>query len=692
MAFEIGERIDDKYEVVERVASGGMGNVYLVRHRHLDQRRIVKVLRPELAEDRTAAQRFQQEARVATHIKHPNVAILYDYSLLPDGSYYMVWEYVDGEEIAEALRRDGPFPVVEAIETGIQALRGLEAIHSLGVIHRDVSPDNLLMTEDGRGRRSVKIIDLGLAKDLSGSSGIEITQAGSFLGKFRYCSPEQAGALDEEGDIDHRSDLYSMAQVLYEMLTGRLPFESESPHGFAFKRLEDDPIPLRERAPGLDLPEELEAAVMRGLARRREDRYPDAPSFIRALAAATEELPGWGRRRSVGRSSSQERGSRGREESRPAEAEESSSGERSKSAGSDRRRDLSPEEREALLQRIEQAGTRAESISKLRYRAEEALEAGDLEEARPLVDRLASRASGSPEAEELERRLEAAERAVRHRERIAKAEEMLETYIVEQRQTLARMALETLVELYPNHPKRGDYESWVEVLGDEAAERERAEAVYREAEEALASGDSEAARSRLEELERYQGVGELAARLETRIERTEESTDRLQRLDEVKEQFAETIADGRHDEAEELVAELDDLGLPRAALDTYRSELAESRRRLEVSRVTASYQKRFERAIAEERWNEARRLAREFAEAMPQSPWPAAMEGELDYRQRRAEREDTVAEGLSSFDRYLEVEDLSSAEVALSVLRQMAPEDPRVSRAEERLERARRWA
>ena len=223
----IGSVLDGKYQILSRLGTGGMGEVYRVRHLHLDELRVIKVLRQDLAGDVTLARRFQQEARTATQIKHSNVAILYDFSQLADSSYYMVWEHIDGQDVGTWLRDRGPFPSRLAVQLGIQALQGLDAIHGAGVIHRDISPDNLMITRDGKGRYLVKIIDLGLAKALETEAGAELTEAGSFLGKMRYCSPEQAG--EGTGDLDQRSDLYSLAVVLYEMITGLPPFDSQSP-------------------------------------------------------------------------------------------------------------------------------------------------------------------------------------------------------------------------------------------------------------------------------------------------------------------------------------------------------------------------------------------------------------------------------------------------------------------------------
>src|SRR5262245_11919863 len=266
-----------------------MGEVYLVRHVHLQELRVVKILRQDLAADPAAQKRFMREARLATQIKHPNVANLYDFSTLPDGSFYMVWEHIQGQDVGDRIRKQGPFAVSTAVRLGIQALNGLEAIHATGVIHRDLSPDNLMITEDKAGRLRLKIIDLGLARTLETDASHEITQVGMFMGKLQYCSPEQAG-VPAGATLDHRSDLYSFGLVLYEMIAGLPPFDSENPHGFIFKRLSEDPLPLRGRNPGIDVPWELDRIIRRALDRDRDKRFPDARGFIAALDRVEQAL------------------------------------------------------------------------------------------------------------------------------------------------------------------------------------------------------------------------------------------------------------------------------------------------------------------------------------------------------------------------------------------------------------------
>ena len=273
--LELGSSIEGKYKVLERLASGGMGEVYKVLHVHLQQPRVIKLLRPELAEDQDAARRFHREARTATQIEHPSVAMLHDFSRLPNGSFYMVWEYIDGQDLSSWLREHGPFPLDQALDLAVQGLSGLEAIHAAQVIHRDISPDNLMLSRSRTGHLQLHVIDLGLAKSLSDGMALEDSGAG---GKLLYCSPEQAGLI-EGVRPDHLSDLYSFALVIYEMLSGRLPFDSLE--GGLVTRFRTKPVSLRKR--GVEVPEALDRVLMRALSLERRRRYQDARSFRIAL-------------------------------------------------------------------------------------------------------------------------------------------------------------------------------------------------------------------------------------------------------------------------------------------------------------------------------------------------------------------------------------------------------------------------
>src|SRR6478672_7004704 len=225
MRLTPGQILDGKYEILDKLAEGGMGEVYRARHLHLDEIRIIKVTKPDALGEGPDPRRFQEEARMATLVRHPNVAALYDFSRLPDGSYYMVWEFIDGITLEEWLRRYGPLPASRALDVAQQVLAGLEEIHAQGIVHRDLAPDNIMLRENRSGRLLAKIIDLGIAKRVAAET-LQMTGTGMFVGKLKYCSPEQAGALGSGESVDGRSDLYSFGVVLFEMLTGKPPFES----------------------------------------------------------------------------------------------------------------------------------------------------------------------------------------------------------------------------------------------------------------------------------------------------------------------------------------------------------------------------------------------------------------------------------------------------------------------------------
>lgn len=283
------EPVDGKYRIVERLGTGGMGEVYKVTHTFLGAIRVIKVIRPQISESSDAHERFLREARAATKVQHPNVATLHDFSALPDGSHYMVWEYIDGENLAQRIRTRGTLSPRYAVQLAIQALHGLEAIHRAGIIHRDISPENLMITREPGGEERVKVIDMGVAK--VDDSTDNATRAGVFVGKLRYASPEHLGFLKEGERIDARADLYSMAMVLYEMLTGRPPFEATSPHEYVMLHSRDTqfkPLDLPADLPGGS---QLQAVLARALERDRDKRYASAREFANALEAVEQSLP-----------------------------------------------------------------------------------------------------------------------------------------------------------------------------------------------------------------------------------------------------------------------------------------------------------------------------------------------------------------------------------------------------------------
>jgi serine/threonine-protein kinase len=280
--------IDGKYRIVQRLGIGGMGEVFKVEHTFLGSTRVVKIIRAQISSSSDAHERFLREARLATKVQHPNVATLYDFSALPDGSHYMVWEFIEGQNLAQVLKQRGTLAPRHAVRIAIQALAGLEAIHRAGIVHRDISPENLMITRAGEGDEFVKIIDLGVAK--ATESDVAMTQTGMFVGKFRYASPDHLGFVPTGERIDGRADLYSLGVVLFEMVTGRPPFEATSPHEYIIHHSRDEYVssPDLDRITGNPA---LQKVLARALDRDRNRRFATAHEFSDALAAIEPTLP-----------------------------------------------------------------------------------------------------------------------------------------------------------------------------------------------------------------------------------------------------------------------------------------------------------------------------------------------------------------------------------------------------------------
>jgi serine/threonine-protein kinase len=284
--------LDGKYQIIDRLGVGGMGEIFKVRHIHLNELRVIKIMRPNVASDDQGLQRFLQEARTSTMIKHKNLAMLYDFAQLEDGSYYMVWEFIDGTNIQKWIAQNGPIPPRLTVEIAIQALHGLDHLHSMDLIHRDISPENIMLSQDTKGKLVVKVIDFGIAKQLAeGEGGQGLTQTGMFLGKLKYASPEQAGFLKEGEHLDPRSDLYSFGIVMYEMLAGKAPFQATNPHGYILKHVTEKPAPIAEISPNVKVPANLEAVIMRSLEKSRDARHASAADFAQALESIRSSIP-----------------------------------------------------------------------------------------------------------------------------------------------------------------------------------------------------------------------------------------------------------------------------------------------------------------------------------------------------------------------------------------------------------------
>ena len=652
-----------------------MGEVHLVRHLHLQELRVVKILRQDLAADPSAQARFLREARLATQIKHPNVAILYDFSRLPDGSFYMVWEHIEGQDVGELVRQRGPFAVPLAIQLGIQTLRGLEAIHSTGVIHRDVSPDNLMITTDRRGQTRVKIIDLGLAKNLEigtgGSTGgnLEITQVGMFMGKLQYCSPEQAGTVSGE-TLDRRSDLYSFALVLYEMLTGMPPFDSETQHGFIFKRLSEDPLPLVGRNPKVEIPAELDHVVRSALERDRERRYPDALAFIEALervgkalhAAETQEVP------------------------IPVEPPPPKPPAPSPLVAPPRQRsssELSREERLDLLAQIDRAAKRHQEGSQVISRAEAALASGRLDEARELARELEATSPRAQGLEALKRRLAEIAAAEDRRRRATETEAVLAGYLKKRQLPLARLALETLLELDPEHPRRSEHESAIAALGREGEQEKRADRVLAAGRRAVAERDFKAARRELEAVAKADP--KKAETLRAELAAAEQEDRRGASLDEHRRRLEEHLTAGRVAEAERELAQLSPLEVTRVTLDSYRLRLDELRSSTAERAEVAEFERRYRVVLDHQDWFGAREVAIEFDRELPAHPRPAEMFAEIARLESQHQKQRAIEQGVRQVETFIGRGESPQAELALKILLQLDPDNRNKRRLEKQI-------
>jgi eukaryotic-like serine/threonine-protein kinase len=285
VAALLQRQLEGKYEILEKIKEGGMGAVYKVRHRFLDEIRVIKVIRSTLEPSQEISDRFLREARMAIRLRHPSVAVLHDFAVDDDGKAFIVMEHIAGLTLEDVLRSGGPPPLGLALEIASQALRALGYLHRNGFVHRDVAPDNLMLTRGVDGEPLVKLIDLGIAKVLAGEGAA--TTTGIFLGKPRYASPEQFRAQE----IDHRSDLYSFGVVFYELLTGRCPVDGNDPASYMAGHLFRPPLDFAVSDPHGRLPAELRRIVLRTLAKDPAERFPSAADCARELAPLQDRFP-----------------------------------------------------------------------------------------------------------------------------------------------------------------------------------------------------------------------------------------------------------------------------------------------------------------------------------------------------------------------------------------------------------------
>jgi eukaryotic-like serine/threonine-protein kinase len=275
----VGQVLADRYEVEELVGTGGMSSVYRAHDTLLDRKVALKVMHQHYGEDPEYVERFRREARSVASLSHPNVVTVIDRGE-HEGRQFIVFEYIEGENLKQLIQRRGPAPVVTALELARQIAQALSFAHQQGLVHRDVKPQNVLLNGTG----TAKVTDFGIARSLDVQHGV--TQTGTVLGTSDYIAPEQA----QGKDVDEQTDVYSLGVVMYELLTGEVPFPGESFVAVAMRHINEPPPPIRDKRP--DVPPRVEAAVQRAMAKNPRDRFASMAELCAEIDACLAELHG----------------------------------------------------------------------------------------------------------------------------------------------------------------------------------------------------------------------------------------------------------------------------------------------------------------------------------------------------------------------------------------------------------------
>src|SRR5215210_5707290 len=274
-AFAPGEMIAGRYRIVRFLARGGMGEVYEVEDQELRDRVALKTVRSEVARDHLTVERFRREIQLARKVTHPNVCRIFDVAF-HDGTIFLTMELLEGETLAQRLRRSGPMSTEEALPVARQIAEALQAAHQAGIVHRDLKPGNVVLTEH-RGTARAVVTDFGLARLESGEDAMTLTAHAGVVGTPAYLAPEQVEGKEITGAVD----IYALGIVLYEMLTGTVPFVGDTALSVAVRRLQERPASPRVHVPGLDA--RWEAAILRCLERDPAARFQSAPEAVEVL-------------------------------------------------------------------------------------------------------------------------------------------------------------------------------------------------------------------------------------------------------------------------------------------------------------------------------------------------------------------------------------------------------------------------